>query len=115
MLGEYSARLKLQSLERTHVTSLLLEYIQIPIVNHTTLPPPLAPRPSYDNYDDHGHSPRKSKHSQLYDQKEFPPVLRQLTELQNDEEFLTEIPNPDVQRTFVACHRFGRPRKEYPF
>lgn len=47
---------------------------------------------------------------------EFPPVLKQIAELiKDDDEFRTEIPNPDVQRNFMAMHRFGRPRKEVAF
>jgi hypothetical protein len=115
MLQEYCARL--QTLERTHLTSLFLEYIEIPIIDHNSLPPPSdLPRKVYENYDEQGLSPRRKKTSRVYDLREFPPVLKQLSDLlQLDPEFRTEIPNPDVQRIFVAVHRFGRPRKEISF
>jgi hypothetical protein len=35
--------------------------------------------------------------------------------VKDDYEFITEIPNPDVQRTFVPSQRFGKPRKNISF
>lgn len=60
MLQEYEQHLS--SLERKNLTSLFLEYINIPIVDLTTVPPPAEPkRRIYENYDEEGSSPRKKK------------------------------------------------------
>jgi hypothetical protein len=50
MLQEYCTHL--QTLERDHLTSLFLEYVQIPIVDHQLLPPPAQhAHKQYENYD----------------------------------------------------------------
>lgn len=65
MLHEYDLHLK--PLETKHLSSLFLEYIQIPIVDHETILPPTEHRHKvYDNYDENGLSPRKKRSSKIY-------------------------------------------------
>ena len=65
----------------------------------------------YENYIK-GESPRKGRGHKDYAISEFPSVDRQLSSLlEHSAEFETELPNPDIQRNYIAMHRFGKPRK----
>ena len=47
---------------------------------------------------------------------DFPYVIKQIKKLMDEDyEFKTQIPNPDVQRIFYPEHKYGRPRKNTVF
>lgn len=65
----------------------------------------------YENYKN-GESPRKERTDRKFDFKDFPDVHQQIHQLLKfDYEFVTEIPNPDMHRNYVAVPKYGRKRK----
>ena len=86
MLVDYEMYLK--SLEKDNLTSLFLEYINIPIVGLNALAPKEQPkRRVYANYEE-GQSPRKKKqHKRIIDFEDFPDTEQQLDKLLQEYEF----------------------------
>jgi hypothetical protein len=69
MLQDYDQHL--MSLEKKNLTSLFLEYINIPIVGLETVAPPKKTR-IYENYDEEGFSPRRKKKQKGFELQDFP-------------------------------------------
>ena len=108
----------LSSLQKKNITSLFIEYINIPIVSVDAMAPSnQVSRKTYENYDEEGLSPRrKQKRHKMMEYIDFPDVQKQIRKLiSEDYQFKTEIPNPDVQRIFYPEHKYGRPRKNTAF
>ena len=101
MLGEVETYLS--SLEKKNITSLFIEYINIPIVGLGTQAASKSLKKKYRNYNEEGLSPReKKKNSKLMEYSDFPEVHQQISKLMTENyEFMTEIPNPDVQRIYM--------------
>lgn len=106
----------LGSLQKKNITSLFIEYINIPIVGlHTIERSPEAKR-FYDNYSEQGMSPRWKKGKKIMEFRDFPDALKQLQKmLDEDVEFKGQIPNPNVQRNFLPQHSFGKSKKPIVF
>jgi hypothetical protein len=109
MLNDYNRQIN--SLEKNNLTSLFIEYLNLPITNFQKVPIPDALKKNYDNYKD-GESPRKKRSEKRFSFHDFPHVNHQIEHLlKEDYEFISEIPNPDMHSNFIATQKFGRKRK----
>jgi hypothetical protein len=117
MLEEYEKYIS--SMERNNLTSLFLEYVNLPISGLTSITQSnvrQSARSAYPNYDEEGHSPRRGRKTKSFEFQDFSEVGKQLEKLvREDQEFRTEIPNPDVQQSFAAKQMFGKARKNIAF
>jgi hypothetical protein len=83
----------------------------LPINNFEKVPVPETIKKVYPNYKN-GESPRKERTPKRFNFQDFLPVNHQIEQLlKQDYEFITEIPNPDMHRNYVAVPKFGRKRK----
>ena len=70
MLLDYEKHIS--SLQKKNLTSLFLEYINIPIVDLGTVPPPSEQRKVYENYGEENLSPRRKRGKKIHEFEDFP-------------------------------------------
>jgi hypothetical protein len=87
MLNDYYRQIN--SLEKDNVTSLFIEYLNLPITNFQKVPVPDNLKKNYANYTD-GESPRKRRSAKRFNFQDFPHVEQQIDHLlHEDYEFIT--------------------------